>query len=162
GLQSCCDPVERFQLASDAWATTVAGSTGLEEWAAVARAISDDDDPDVWAALSGMLAVLRGLATEDDCRALRGFAAELGTRAWARLGWEPRGDESPRAATARARVLGVLGLTAEDPALRSEAADRFRRHLADGEGLTPDLVGPVARIVVAAGGVAEWERALGQ
>jgi aminopeptidase N len=63
---------------------------------------------------------------------------------------------------ARGRLVGTLGLLAEDPAVRREARERFDRFLAERTGLAPDLLTPVANVVAASAGEEGWNLILEQ
>ena len=153
-------PLERFGVLTDTWAAAVAGLAQVRQWVSVARALSGDEDADVWSALGGIAALLTALSSEDEKPAVRAFVRELASPVWRKLGWDPSPDETPRTATARSRVLAALGLTGEDPTVVSEASARFEQHLQGGGGLAPDVVSTALRIVVAAGGAHAWDAVL--
>ena len=163
GLTTVCDPLERMSLVADSWAGVVEGTTGLDEWVGIVEALGSDDDPDVWAAVSRALSLLDLIAsTAADREALAGFVGRVLRPLWSRLGWDPGPDDTERLAITRARVISALGLFGTDPEVRAEAEARFERFLADGSGLTPDLLTPVAHVVVAAGGSKAWTTMLSQ
>ena len=161
-VRAICAPMERFDLLTNTWAAVVARIADIRQWVSVARALFGDADADVWAAIGGITNLLGSIAGEEDKAALRAFVRELASPVWRDLGWDPAPDETPRRATARARVLATLGLTGQDPGVVAEAAERFEAHLrgADAGGLSPDVVSAALRIVVAAGGEREWEAVL--
>ena len=168
GLIDLCSPRERFDLLTDTWAGLVAGLGELKDWANLARALSVDDDADVWAALLGVAVLLRSLSTDRDADALRLFAKELASPLWARLGWEPGPGEEARIAITRARVLAMMGLIGEDAGVQGEAASRVSRFLSETRAaaapqggdpedkLVPDVVATALRVFVAAGTAEEW------
>src|SRR5581483_7436203 len=160
GLATVFSPLERLELLVDTWAAVVAGLADLDEWVEVVRAAVTDDDPDVWSAVYSVFALLKLIADDDDRRALDGFIAEVAGPVWDDLGWDPAPGESRRSATARARVLSVLGLLEGETPLKSEAADRFRSFLEDQVTLAPDVVAAAARIAVSVGGEAGWSSVL--
>ncbi len=160
GLETVCTPLERLGLVIDTWAAVVAEMAGLDEWVGVVGALGDENDPDVWAGVSAVLGLLQLVADETDTEALRRFVRRLAGPAWTRFGWDAEPGEGDRAAIARGRLLGLLGMIGTDPTIQAEAAERFRRFLADPAALVPDLVGVTARIVVAAGGEDEWSTVL--
>ncbi|HEX6394800.1 MAG TPA: M1 family aminopeptidase [Acidimicrobiales bacterium] len=160
GVLSVCSPMERFGLLTDAFAAVVAGIADTREWASVARSMRGDDDPDVWAAIVGVTGLLSEIGGDDDKQAVQSFVRELAEPVWRELGWDPGSDETPRTATARGRVLSALGLVGSDPEVIAEATSRFDRHLEGVGALSPDVVSAALRIVVAEGGVREWEAVL--
>lgn len=157
GIRSVLGPLERFGLLTDTWAATVAGFADIAQWASVARSLLGDDDADVWSALGGITSLLASVSSDEDRPAVREFARELALPVWRQLGWDPKPTDTPRAATARSRVLATLGLTGEDPEVVAEASARFESHLRGGSSLAPDVVSTALRIVVSAGGTREWE-----
>lgn len=169
GLGELCEPLERFDLLTDTWAGVVAGTVDLSDLVSIVRALSQDDDADVWAALYSLMSLLGSLTGGQDRDAVEAFAREIAAGPWEKLGWTPRPGEDPRTGTTRARVLSVLGLLGQDTNVREEAADRVQRFLSGtvvhpdgrreghgGFGLVPDVVGTSLRIFVAAGGDREW------
>jgi len=151
--------LERLGLVGDSWAQVVAGMARVSDWFATVLSVDHGEDPDVWAAVVSVLNTLDRLAEADDRMALRDFAHRIADPAWVSLGWDPAPGESRRA-TARARVLAVLGLVAEDEAAIAESSRRFAKFVGGDGDLAPDLVGVAARIVVASGGEDEWSRVL--
>ena len=168
GLLELCSPRERFELLNDTWAAVVAGLEQLPGWVSLASALASDDDPDVWGGLSSVVGILNSMSDGPDRDALRAFARNLATPLWKRLGWtSPQGEER-RLATTRSRVLSLLGLVGEDPAVRAEATARVEHLLLEGsgaggsaaddpaDGLGPDIAATALRIYVACGGEREW------
>ena len=56
GVTAILDPLERLGLVIDTWAALVAGMADLDELVSVLESVSDDVDPDVWGAISAVLA----------------------------------------------------------------------------------------------------------
>jgi puromycin-sensitive aminopeptidase len=157
GLPALGNPLERMALVVDYWAHVVAGTTSLEEWVRVVAALGQEDDPDVWAAVSSAAGLLDLITTETgDGDGLRAFVRRVAGSSWARLGWESQPGESQRLGITRGRLVSLLGLSGEDGDVRREAAARFDRYLADGSALTADLLTPVAHVVAASGGERAW------
>ena len=156
------DPLERLQLVGDTWAAVVAGEAELSEWAAAARAVATDADPDVWASVAAGLTSLDLIVSDADRPALQRFAEELARTPWEQVGWDPRPGESERIATARARIAKVLADFGRDPEVIGEAKRRFATHLEAPlyDPLAPDLVGVAARISVSEGGEQGWSEVL--
>ncbi|MGH9116176.1 MAG: ERAP1-like C-terminal domain-containing protein, partial [Acidimicrobiales bacterium] len=151
GLPEVCGPPERVGLVGDTWAAVVAGVSHLDDWVTVVEALGEEDDPDVWASITGVLDLLDLMGDEQDRQAVRSFIGRLAAPAWSRLGWEPEPSEPKRTRMARARVLGVLGVLGAEPEIRAEAAARFERSGSHHDAVAPDLLTPVAHMVVASG-----------
>jgi puromycin-sensitive aminopeptidase len=156
------DPLERLQLVGDTWAAVVAGEAELSEWAAAARAVAADPDPDVWASIAAVLTSLDLIVSDADRPVLQRLAEELARAPWEQVGWDPRPGESERTATARARIAKVLADFGRDPEVIGEAKRRFATHLEAPiyDPLAPDLVGVAARISVSEGGEHGWSEVL--
>jgi aminopeptidase N len=159
GTVSELTALDRLGLVSDTWAGVVAGTAGVEQWHAVAGAVQAGEDPDVWGAIATALSALDAVAGDEDRPRLARLVHGLADQCWRSLGWDTVGAD-PRRATARARVLGVLGRIARDPEILAEAARRFSAHLDGSNELAPDLVRVVAGIVVTAGSEPEWAAVL--
>ncbi len=165
GLANVCDPLERMGLVVDTWAGVVADRTALAEWVQSVRSLSlgQEEDPDVWAAVGGALALLDLIAADGrDRSALQHFVRGIAGPAWDRLGWDPRPSDPQRLNITRGRLVSALGLLGEDPGVRRGARERFERYLSARSGLAPDLLTPVANVVAASGGADGWDLILEQ
>jgi puromycin-sensitive aminopeptidase len=162
GPGAVLNPLERLQLVGDTWAAVVAGEAELSEWAAAARAVTADPDPDVWGQVAAVLTSLDLIVSDADRPVLQRFAEELAREPWEQVGWDPRPEESDRTATARARIAKVLADFGRDPNVIAEARRRFATHLEEAlyDPLAPDLVGVAARISVSEGGEQGWSEVL--
>jgi puromycin-sensitive aminopeptidase len=163
GLAELCDSRERMGLVLDSWAAVVAGESPVAEWVALVESLGAEEDPDVWAGVNSAVELLDLVARDDpDRQALVAFTRRVTQAAWDRLGWDPGPADTQRIGIARARLVTARGLTGEDPDVRSEASARFARFLSEPTSLAPDLLTPVANLVVASAGEAGWEAILGQ
>jgi hypothetical protein len=142
----------------------VADRTALDDWVQVVESLAhEEDDPDVWAAVSSALSLLDLIAAPGPDRTdLQAFARRVAGPAWARLGWDPRPSDTERLGITRGRLVAALGLLGGDPEVRQEARARFERFLAQRTGLAPDLLTPVANVVAASGGEEGWKLILEQ
>jgi puromycin-sensitive aminopeptidase len=150
-------PLERMALVADTWALVLSGRAELEDLFAVLRALRDEDEGDVWAAMSTPLRTLDLVVAEEDRPALQAFVQELVGPAFAKVGWDPADGEPPRQGTLRSRLVTALGVLGADPAVGAEAQDRFSRYLRDGTGLSPDVLTAAVNVAVASGDTAVWE-----
>jgi hypothetical protein len=151
-------PLERMSLVGDTWAAVLAGQAALDELVHLLRAVSaGEEDPDVWAAITGTLSTLDLVIPDADRPALSAFVRELAAPAFARLGWEPAPDEPQRLGILRGRLVSTLGVLGADPAIGAEATRRFADRLAGGGALAADVVTAAVNVAVAAGGTEIWE-----
>jgi puromycin-sensitive aminopeptidase len=150
------EPLERFNLVSDGWATTLAGESTLADFLALIRPLSDEDDPDVWAAMLGPLHLVDRIAGDLHRPALRQRVRELVSPAFTRLGWTPVAGEGDRTGTLRANLLDALGNLADDPDVIDRARELHASYLDDRASVDNDLVPSLVRIVGRHGGEAEY------
>jgi puromycin-sensitive aminopeptidase len=152
-------PIERFNLVRDAWAATLAGLMPIAAYLDLAASLEEETDRNVWSALFasfGFLArVVRPECRPDLARFVRARLRML----VARLGWEPRAEESERTRQLRGEGLRVAAMLGDDPSLQAEARARYaNRH--DAADLDPDVAAALIAIVAHAGGPAEYEECL--
>ena len=150
-------PRERVALASDVWASALAGLTPLASAAALWRAARTERDPDVWAQMAEGLSLLDVVASDADRPALAQIVREVAGPALADVGWDAAPDEDNRRTLLRARIIQLLGTTGQDAAVQAEALRRFHADEAGLAPIAPDLVMAVARVVAEAGGATEWD-----
>jgi puromycin-sensitive aminopeptidase len=149
--------LERFNLLGDTWAVVVAGRAEVAEFLVLAEALGDETDPDVWAQVTGAFALLDH-AVDDDLRPrLSAYVRALLNPVLARTGWDATTGEDVRTRTLRAQVIGTLGVTGQDTAVRAEAHRRFADAQAGRGELDPDLAGAVLGTVAASGGTGEFD-----
>jgi len=154
--------LERFNLASDVWAAVLAGRSPLTDFVELVGLLTNDDDPNVWAALLAPLAFLDRVVPDESRDAVRAFARRVARPAFDRIGWEPDAGEPERAGRLRAALLASLGTVGADADIQREAAARHARYLEDRSSLHPDLVPPIITIVAHGGGEAEYTTFLTQ
>jgi puromycin-sensitive aminopeptidase len=154
------DLLERFNLLGDTWAVVIAQQAELADFLLLAESLGDEDDPDVWAQVTGALSYLDRTVDDDTRPLLASYARAVLSPLLARLGWDARPEEGPRVATLRAQVVGALGTVGRDPDVQSEA---HRRHAAAQRGeiaLDPDLASAILGSVAASGAQEEFEEFL--
>ena len=71
------EPLERFKLVADTWACALAGLTPLEQFLALVRRLEGEQDPSVWAMVTGALGLLDFAVADDDRGALESFVRSL-------------------------------------------------------------------------------------
>ncbi|MGI8753000.1 MAG: M1 family aminopeptidase [Acidimicrobiales bacterium] len=159
-IEAIADPLERLSLVGDTWASVVAGTQTLEELIVLLEALRDEEDPDVWGAVLNPFGLLNLIADDEGREAVAACVRHLAGPAFARLGWDPKPDEGPRAGTVRSRLIAALGVLGADPEVRSEAARRHEEFLAGRGGLAADVVTATVNVVAAAGGPDAYETVL--
>jgi len=154
-------PLERHALAGDTHAAVVSGQAPVSDLLKVIRALSGDDDPDVWTSLATSLAFLVRVATGTVAEQLAtALVREVAGPALARVTWEPAEEEGDRTATLRAVLVGLLGGPGHDPEVRAKAKALFDAWLADRSSVPADLVDPVLHTTARVSDPADYERIL--
>ena len=150
--------LERFNLLGDTWAVVVGQLTGPDDFLLLAEALGDEDDPAIWAQVTGALALL-DRAVDDETRPLvAAYGRALLGPVLARLGWDGRAGEGPRTPTLRAQMVAALGTIGADTDVRAEARRRLDAAERGTTALDPDLASAIIATVAASGGPEDYER----
>ena len=118
-------PLERSNLLTDTWATTLAGHSTLEEFFLLASRLGLEPDPTPWAPVGSALILCNRIALQRDGAALRAAVAGLIGPLQAHLGFSARADEGDRTPTLRSLAIHLMGTIGADQGIRAEAARRF-------------------------------------
>ena len=148
--------LERFNLVSDTWATTLAGRAQLRDFVTLIGQLRDEDDPDVWSAMLGPLYLVDRVIGDDARPRFEAFVRDLVGPAFDRLGWTSQPGEDDRTGSLRATLVGALGTLGDDADVHAEAARLHDAYLEDRSAVDPDLVAPVVGILARTGGEAEY------
>ncbi len=144
GLDSL-NELERFNLASDAWAATLAGFADVDATLDLLAAYKDETNPSTWALLLEIGGALNRVVGD----AAAPFLRDLAGPAAARLGWDPAVGEPETTGMVRGYVLELLGTYGHDEAVGAEARRRVDA-AADGDGTA--LTGDIRRAALQAVG----------
>ncbi|HUR77534.1 MAG TPA: M1 family metallopeptidase [Acidimicrobiales bacterium] len=138
GLASL-DEIERYNLASDAWAAALTGRADLDTTLDLLASYTGETDPATWALLAEIAAVLDRV---DGSEGLRAYLQDLAGPSTRRLGWDESGGEADTDGMVRGIVLELLGTAGRDAEVIAEAR---RRVGAAHDGDTTALAGDVRR-----------------
>ncbi len=126
------EPLERFALVDDLWASVLAGSATAAEFLACARRFTAEKDPVVWRAVIGHLRAAARLVDGDALRSLQAEMAAIVRPAMQRLGWDAdSADERTR--QLRGLLINALGSNASDPETIARAREIYERGGADAD-----------------------------
>jgi puromycin-sensitive aminopeptidase len=151
------DLLERFNLLGDTWAVVVAQQAEPADFLLLAESLQHEDDPDVWAQVTGALSYLDRVV-DDETRALvASYARAVLSPVLRRLEWDARPGEGPRIPTLRAQVVGALGTFGRDPDVQTEAHRRYEATKRGEMVPDPDLASAILGAVAASGGPEEFE-----
>ncbi|MHB1518949.1 MAG: M1 family metallopeptidase [Acidimicrobiales bacterium] len=155
------DPLERYNLVSDAWAAALAGRRPVADLLGLALALrhSDERDPSVWSVVLGALSLVDRVIPDGDRPVLAEAVRTLLSPLLGALGFDPRPDDAERTPSLRAAVIRFLGTVGEDQVVRREATQRFNgTGSGTGSGaLHPDTEAAILDVVAATGGPAEFD-----
>jgi puromycin-sensitive aminopeptidase len=149
------EPLERYNLVSDAWAAALSGRAALSDLLRLARALetSSERDPSVWSVVLGALGLFDRVVPDADRPVLAGAVRALLAPLADTLGWDPHDDDDERTPSLRSSVLRALGTVGDDPGTKEEAARRF----AGTATLHPDTESAILDIVASGGGEPEFD-----
>jgi len=151
------DRLERFNLLADTWAVVLGQRADVTDFLLLAEALGHDDDPDVWALVTGALSLLDRAVDEDTRALLSSYTRALLAPVLTRLGWDARPGEGPRLATLQAQLIAALGTVGRDLDVRAEARRRYDATRRGEMTLDPDLISAVLSTVASSGGNEEFE-----
>jgi puromycin-sensitive aminopeptidase len=150
-------PTERFNLVSDAWATTVSGLTPLSDYLSLTRHFAKERDKNVWAVLLDSLSFLNRIVAANDRPALEALIRTLVTPAVHELGWASRPDDNDLVRQLRGELLGALGKLGNDPQTQQQALTQYERYTADPTTVDPNIVPALVAILAHTGDERRYE-----
>jgi puromycin-sensitive aminopeptidase len=148
------EPIERFNLINDAWASTVAGHTPVTDFLALTERFRGETDRNVWTALVGAFAYLNRVVRPAERPALEALVRDRLGPTVARLGFDPRPGESELERQLRGDLLGAIGILGNDPAVQARAREIYRD---DHSLIDPPVLAAAIAIAAFAGGPAEYD-----
>jgi len=148
------EPLERFALVDDLWASVLAGDATAAEFLACARRFAGETDPIVWRAVVGHMRAAARLVVGDALTQMRAEIATIVGPTLQRLGWDGRSDDD-RTRQLRGLLINALGSTASDP----ETIARTRE-IYDHGGADADVEAAAIAVVASHGTDDDFERFL--
>ena len=150
-------PTERFNLLSDAWATTLSGAMPLPDYLHLTRHFTQERDKNVWALLLDSLSFLNRIIAADERPLLEAFVRALMAPAVRELGWEPQSGENVLLSQLRGELLGALGKLGNDPAIQEQALVRYAQYRTDSAAVDPNIVPALVAVLAHTGDEARYE-----
>ncbi len=154
------EPVERYGLVSDAWATFLAGRSSLREVSEVLSRVASETDPHVWSVVIGALGLLDLLAPEGRRAGLAEYSRGLLAPQLARVGWERAAGEDEMTRTLRAALVAALGTFGRDDAVARHCDALFAGDHGDGPPVPADIASAVLGVVADHGHASELDAIL--
>ena len=156
--QDDLSPIERYGLVDDAWAAVLADQMSAVEFLEMARQFGTEDDVSVWRRLIGGLGVIDRLVDGDARNALATQVRELVGPELARLGREPRPDDTDRDRERRGVLVAAAGVLGADPDI--EVFARGVLAATDDGNVDPSLLASAIDIVADQGRSEDFDRFL--
>lgn len=150
-------PTERFNLVSDAWATTLSGLMPLRNYLQLTRQFTQERDKNVWAVLLDSLSFVNRLVTADERPALEAFVRSLLTPTVQDLGWMPRPADNELVRQLRGELIGALGRLGNDPDIQKQAAAHYKQFAQDPAAVDPNVVPALVTILAHIGDKPRYE-----
>jgi puromycin-sensitive aminopeptidase len=142
-------PIERYYLVSDVWATTRAGLTSVAEFFRTIDALENEANPYVWMIAISALRTIDLVVPND----LRGAYAAYLRRTLRpkldRIGWQAQPGEKEQTAYLRGLLIGTLGTIGSDDEVVSFAYARFLADRTPGHEIDADSASAVLSVVAA-------------
>jgi aminopeptidase N len=138
---------DRVNLMSDAWALVQAGRAPVSLYFGLVEKLPASTDLAECEQIINVLDFVNGLLVGSSERErFQRYARSFLRPTFAKLGREPKPDESPNAGRLRASLIGALG-DLNDPEVIAGCRERFEKYLAHPASLSPDLRAAVLAVV---------------
>ncbi len=148
------EPLERFALVDDLWASVLADDATATEFLDCARQFAEETDPVVWRVVIGHLRAAARLVDGDALDHMRAEIAAIVSPAMQRLGWDAHFDDE-RTRQLRGLLVNVLGSTTFDRETIARAREVYERGGADA-----DVQAAAIAVVAGTGSADDFERFL--
>jgi puromycin-sensitive aminopeptidase len=142
---------ERFNLVSDAWATTIAGLMPLDDYLDLTASFSAERDKNVWAILIDSFAFLDRIIDPSDRPALQSFVRQRVAPAIADVGWTAPSGESDLTRQLRSELITAMGRLGNDAATQVHAAELYRTFRREPEAVDTNLVPALVSVLAFTG-----------
>jgi puromycin-sensitive aminopeptidase len=150
-LTQVLQPIERFGLVSDTWASTVAGHTPLNEYLKMVALFKDETDKNVWTVLTGSMVYLNRIIDKTQRPAFESFVRQLLSPPILKLTWEPQAGEDELTKQLRSSLIATIGTIGNCPKVQAKAKEVYAKYKADRSSVDPNLVPALVNIVAFTG-----------
>ncbi|MCC7076554.1 MAG: M1 family metallopeptidase [Acidimicrobiia bacterium] len=151
------DPIERYAVVDDAWASVLAGEEEVAEFLRLLGAYAECADLDVWRLIAACVAGVDRLVDGSARDAFRHLVRSLFAVNMGRLGWQVGGDEPAVTRQLRGVVIRALGTTGGDDAVHARAVEVHAAYLADAHAVSGDVAAAAAAVVAHRGDATDWD-----
>jgi puromycin-sensitive aminopeptidase len=153
-------PIERFNLVNDAWATTAAGVGSMADFLDLTARFREERDRNVWSAILGAFGMLNRIVSDEDRPRLQALIRDRLAPVVAALGWSPRAGEDELTRQLRGDVLRAFGILGNDVETQRQAAALYERARTDPASVDQNVFPALIAIVAHAGDTARYEEFL--
>jgi len=150
-------PIERFNLVSDVWATTVAGILPLGDYLTLTARFKNERDKNIWAVLLDSFSFLNRIIAPNNRPLLEALVHDRVGQVVKDLGWDPKPGESDLIRQLRGDLLGALGRKGNDQATQQQAIERYQEYRKDPSAVDPNIVPALVSILAAIGDETRYE-----
>jgi puromycin-sensitive aminopeptidase len=157
-LQSNLLAVERFNLANDTWATTLAGLTSLTDYLDLIDLFRDETDLNVWSMVIISSHHLHRILDDVQERLFQERIRAVFNPALQRLTWSPKEGETELERQLRGDLINALGTVAEDKACQQRARELYAQYEKDPTSVERNLVPALVSIVAHTGSGADYDK----
>jgi puromycin-sensitive aminopeptidase len=157
-LQSNLLAVERFNLANDTWATTLAGLTSLTDYLDLIDLLRDETDLNVWSMVIISSHHLHRILDDVQERLFQERIRAVFNPALQRLTWSPKEGETELERQLRGDLINALGTVAEDKACQQRARELYAQYEKDPTSVERNLVPALVSIVAHTGSGADYDK----
>src|SRR6185436_5152914 len=140
-------PIDRFNVASDAFALSQAGFVPAVEYLDLTGRFREERDRNVWMVLTGSFGFLNRVLPDRARPGLEAFVRHRVGLAAARLGWDREDGESELVRQLRGDLLRVLGTLGNDEETQAQARAMWARYVEDESALDPNVLPAVIAIL---------------
>ena len=149
-------PIDRFNVASDAFALSQAGFVPAVEYLELTGRFREERDRNVWMVLTGSFGFLNRVLPDRARPGLEAFVRHRVGPAAARLGWDREDGESELVRQLRGDLLRILGTLGNDEETQAQARAMWARYVEDESALDPNVLPAVIAILASTGGEREY------
>jgi puromycin-sensitive aminopeptidase len=150
-------PIDRFNVASDAFALAQAGFLPAVEYVELTGRFREERDRNVWTVLTGSFGYLNRVLPDGARPGLEGLVRHRVGLATERLGWEREAGESELVRQLRGDLLRVLGTLGNEEETQAQARAMWARYVEDESAVDPNVLPAVIGILAFTGGEREYE-----
>jgi puromycin-sensitive aminopeptidase len=151
------EPIERFNLINDAWASTVAGLMPIADYLDMTQSFLRDRDKNVWAVLLDSFHTLHRISDSARRPNMEALVRDRIGPVVTDLGWTPRAGEDDLAKQLRGDLLRALGTVGNDRPSQIKAAELYGEYTKNPAAVDPNVLPALIAILAHAGDATRYE-----